>query len=201
MGGVETMTKRDLMKYISAFTMGDGGVYYSGNNCRFVCNQLEVNEDYINWRAGILRNLTEVRVYRTNDTRAGRKPVLCTMTKSHPIYTKVRNRLYFDRYKSVDPHYLKMLDWEMLSILYQDDGSCSKDTRCNATPAAKLNTKRLTYGDSLLLKNALRDNLGLEWNIHRHYHRYFLTLRSKDYAKFKEGVQDFIKPSFQYKLL
>lgn len=201
MGGVETMTKKELMKYISAFVMGDGGVYYSGKNCRFVCNQLDINRDYIEWRASILKELTEVFIYYTNDNRDGRKPVLCTLTKTHPIYTKVRERLYIDKYKSVDPHYLKLLDWEMLAILYQDDGSCSKDKRCDATPSAKLNTKRLSYGDSLLLKNALRDRLGLEWNIHRHYQMYFLTLRSRDYEKFKEGIQDFIKPSFYYKLL
>lgn len=196
------MTKRDLMKYISAFTMGDGGVYYPGDrsqNCRFVSNQIDKNSDYIYWRANILRELTDVNVYKVE--RGGRQDILCTMTKSHPIYTQVRNRLYVDNYKSVDPHYLKLLDWEMLSILYQDDGSCCKDTRCDATPSARLNTKRLSYGDSLLLKNALRDRLGLEWNIHRHYHMYFLALRAKDYEKFREGVQDFIKPSFKYKLL
>lgn len=195
------MTKKELMKYISAFTMGDGGVYYSGNNCRFVCNQLAANQDYIEWRAGILEELTDVSVYYTNDNRDGRKPILCTLTKTHPIYTKVRERLYIDKYKSVDPHYLKLLDWEMLAILYQDDGSCYKDERCDATPRAQLNLKRLSYGDQMLLKKALKDRLGLEWNIHRHYHRYFLSLRTKDYDNFLYNVQDFIKPSFYYKLL
>jgi hypothetical protein len=195
------MTKKELMKYISAFTMGDGGVYYSGNNCRFMCNQVAVNQDYIEWRAGILEELTEVSVYYTNDKHERRQPILCTLTKTHPIYTKVRERLYIDKYKSVDPHYLKLLDWEMLAILYQDDGSCYKDTRCDATPQAKLNLKRLSYGDQMLLKKALKDRLGLEWNIHRHYHRYFLSLRTKDYDNFLYNVQDFIKPSFYYKLL
>ncbi len=202
MEGVETMTKKELIKYISAFVMGDGGVYYSGNNCRFVANQIIKHKDYIDWRADILRELTDVKVIPAIwDRRSDRQPILSTMTLSHPVYTQVRERLYFNKYKSVDPHYLKLLDWEMLAILYQDDGSCEKDARCDATPSAKLNTKRLSYGDSLLLKEALKTRLGLEWNIHRHYHMYFLTLRSKDYLKFKESVQDFIKPSFQYKLL
>jgi len=194
------MTKRELTKYVSAFVMGDGGVYYSGKHCRFVCNQLAKHEDYIGWRADILSNLTHVRVYETNDHRENRQPVLCTLTRTHPMYTRVRNRLYVGNYKSVDPHYLKLLDWEMLAILFMDDGSCNVDRRCNATPAAKLNLKRLSYGDQLLLKKALRDKLDLEWNIHRHYHRWFLTLRAKDYEKFKRGVQPFVKPSFVYKL-
>lgn len=193
------MTKKDLMKYISAFVMGDGGVYYSGNNCRFVCNQIAKHEDYINWRADILRELTEVNIYESQ--QENKQLILCTQTKTHPVYTKVRERLYIDKYKSVDPHYLTLLDWDMLAILYQDDGSIYVDTRCDATPSCTLNTKRLSYGDSWLLKKAIKEKLGVEFNIHRHYHRYFLTLRAKDYDTFKLNIEPFIKPSFQYKLI
>jgi hypothetical protein len=198
MGGVETMNKKDLMKYLSAFVMGDGGVYYSGKHCRFVCNQVAKHEDYIKWRAGILENVTSVNVYENQ--QPDKQLILCTMTKAHPIFTDIRERLYIDNYKSVDPHYLKLLDWEMLAILFQDDGSLNVDNRCEATPTARLNTKRLSYGDSWLLKKALKDRLDLEWNVHRHYHRYFLSLRAKDSDKFFSGVKEFIKPSFSYKL-
>lgn len=193
------MTRKELMKYISAFTMGDGGVYYSGNNCRFVANQIERNRDYIEWRANILRELTDVNLHISE--QMGKQPLLCTTTKTHPVYTAVRERLYVDNYKSVDPHYLKLLDWEMLAILYQDDGSIHDDKRCNATPIVRLNTKRLSYGDSWLLKKTIKDRLGIEFNVHRHYHRYFLSLRAKDYEQFKLNFESFIKPSFSYKLI
>lgn len=199
MESAETMTKKDLMKYISAFVMGDGGVYYSGNNCRFICNQIARHEDYINWRADILRELTDINIFPNQ--QEGKQLILCTQSKTHPLYTKVRERLYFDKYKSVDPHYLTLLDWEMLAILYQDDGSIDKDKRCDATPNIRLNTKRLSYGDSWLLKKAIKEKLDIEFNINRHYHRYFLSLRAKDYDKFKQGVEQFIKPSFMYKLI
>lgn len=199
MEGVETMTRKDLMKYVSAFVMGDGGVYYSGNNCRFICNQIAQHEDYIHWRADILRELTDVNIFENQ--QEGKQLILCTQTRTHPVYTKVRERLYIDNYKSVDPHYLTLLDWEMLAILYQDDGSIHKDGRCDATPTVKLNTKRLSYGDSILLKKAIKEKLDLEFNVHRHYHRYFLSLRAKDYDKFKLNVEPFIKPSFSYKLI
>ena len=193
------MTRKDLMKYISAFVMGDGGVYYSGNNCRFICNQISKHEDYIKWRADILRELTDVNIFENQ--QEGKQLILCTQTKTHPVYTKVRERLYFDKYKSIDPHYLTLLDWEMLAILYQDDGSIYQDTRCAATPDVRLNTKRLSYGDSWLLKKAIKEKLDVEFNVNRHYHRYFLSLRAKDYDKFKQNIEQFIKPSFAYKLL
>lgn len=193
------MNKQALMKYISAFTMGDGGVYYSGKHCRFVANQVERNRDYIEWRADILKVLTEVNLHESQ--QPNKQLLLCTTTRSHPIYTKVRKRLYIDNYKSVDPHYLKNLDWEMAAILYQDDGSLYLDTRCDAAPDIRLNTKRLSYGDSLLLKTAFRERLEVEFNVNRHYDRWFLRLRSKDSQRFLDGVKPFIKPSFLYKLV
>ena len=196
------MIKRDMLKYIAAFVMGDAGVYYSGSNCRLITNSVE--KDYILWKQGILENLTSVNYRCHVDHRSDycRKPIHILTTKSHPTYTQVRNRVYVGGgYKGIDPHFLKWMDWEMLAILFMDDGSCSKDKRCDATPSAKLNTKRLSYGDSWLLKKGIRDALDIEFNVHRDNNRYFLTLRSKDYETFKAGVLPYVLPCYQYKLL
>lgn len=193
------MTKKDLMKYISAFVMGDAGVYYSGNNCRLVTNSVE--EEYINWKQDILSNLTAVNKHSTVDKRGDRKELFVLTTRTHPIYTTVRKRVYVDQYRSIDPHYLTLLDWETLAILFMDDGSCSVDNRCNATPQVRLNTKRLSYADSWLLKKGIKDRLGIEFNIQRHYDRYFLALRTKDYEQFSNECYKYVLPCFNYKLL
>lgn len=196
-----TMLKKDLYRYISAFVMGDGGVYYSGKNCRMVLNSIE--KDYIMWKKQILENLTSVNYHVVEDKRTDfdRKPLHVLTTRAHPTYTKVRKRVYTDNYRGIDPHYLKLLDWEVLAILFMDDGSCHKDKRCNATPSVSLNTKRLSYGDSWLLKRAIKDTLGIEFNVHRHNNRYYLSLRAKDYSKFKDNVSEYVLDCFQYKLL
>jgi hypothetical protein len=194
------MDKRQLIKYISAFTMGDGGVYYSGKECRFVSNQLEKHRDYIEWRAEILEGLTSVNLHVSK--QEGKQDILSTTTRTHPTYTAVRKRLYIDGYKSVDPHYLSNLDWEMVSILFQDDGSACKDKRSpGCEPTVCLHLKRLSYGDQLLLKKAFKDKLEMEFNVQRHYDRWYLRLRSKDSSKFLSSVKSFIKPSFEYKLV
>lgn len=194
------MTKKDLHKYIGAFLLGDAGVYYSGVNCRMVTNSVE--GEYITWKRGILEELTAVNYNCKIDKREdfSRKPLHILTTRTHPIYTQFRNRVYTDAYRGVDPHTLKMMDWEMLAILYMDDGGCSVDKRCDATPAVCLHTKRLSYGDSWLLKKSLKDSLELEFNIYQVSHRYYLRLRSKDYAAFKAGVSPFVLPCYQYKL-
>lgn len=195
------MIKKDLYKYISAFVMGDSGVYYSGKECRLVSNS--VQKEYVLWKKSILEELTEVNynekiVLRTDSNR---KPLHIITTRTHPIYTQMRNRFYIDKYKGIDPHYLKLMDAEMLAILFMDDGSCGKDKRCDATPAVTLNTKRLSYADSWLLKKGIKESLGLEFNVRPHYHRYFLRLVSADYYKFKSIVEPYVLECFNYKLL
>lgn len=197
MGSVTTMDKRQLMKYISAFTMGDGGVYYAGKHCRFVCNQIEKHRDYIEWRASILSELTSVNI--SEKQQPNKQLILSTTTRIHPVYTKIRKRLYIDGYKSVDPYYLKNMDWEMMSILFMDDGSAVLDK--GKYPDIKMNLKRLSYGDQLLLKKAIKEKIDVEFNINRHYDKWFLRLRNKDASKFLDGVSKFIKPSFEYKLV
>lgn len=198
-GGVETMNKKDLYKYISAFVMGDAGVYYSGKHCRLVTSS--INKDYILWKKSILEELTHVNYHTVLDKRGNRKLLHVLTTRTNPLYTKVRKQVYTDRYRGLSPHYLKLLDWETLAILYMDDGSCYQDKRCNATPKVTINTKRLSYGDSLLLKNTIKKRLNIEFNVNRQKQYYLLALRSKDYDIFKQEISPYILESFKYKLL
>ena len=203
MESVETMDKKHLVKLISSFVMGDGGVYYSGNNCRYIRNQLAVHKDYLEFQAEVLSEVTSCSIVPVKDDRddCARKPQLRVITKSHPLFTQMRERFYTDGYKGIDPHYLKLLDWQMMAHLFMDDGSnqlYQKDGHDYLS--IRLNTKRLSYGDSLLLKKAIKEKLDVEFNIQSHYHRYMLGLRSKDQATFLNGVRPFMFPSFDYKM-
>lgn len=195
------MNKKDLMHITSALVMGDGGVYYSGKDCRYIRNMISDHKDYMEWQVDVLSNISSTSLTTYKPMRSDQKPGLRVMTHSHPKFTVIRKRVYIDKYKSVDPHYLKGLDWQMAAILYMDDGSMAWERRCNPPkPDVRLNTKRLSYGDSVLLKKAFRDRLGVEFNVNRHYDKWFLRLRSKDVYKFLDGVEPYIFPSFRYKL-
>lgn len=207
------MSKKELVKLISYMVMGDGGLYYLGKakNAKFIMNMKEENADYIEWCQSVLSNVTSAPIYGRKDYNTDgytRKPQLRLESSAHPFFTKLHARIYTDKYKGIDPHALKMLDGEALAILYMCDGSLyvdkaegSRKGLINDSYTVRLHMKRLSYGDQLLLKQALRDRLGLEWNINRAGKYYELRLRSKDVSKFMDLVSPHVLPSFGYKLV
>lgn len=198
--------KKELIKLCSYIIMGDGGVYnYDNGNYQFIMNMIDKNEDYVKLCKNILENITTCKIYKVNK-KGNRQPQLRLESKRHPIFTKLRRRIYTNNYKGIDPHALKLLDYEALSFLYMSDGSFSSYFRPESrmkNPSYKvyLNLKRLSYGDLYILKKALKDKLNLEWNINKHNQYYYLNLRLKDIHKFMNGIRPFITPSFSYKLL
>jgi hypothetical protein len=209
---VETMKyndKKQLMKLLSFFIMGDGGVYISpkGGNAQFIMNMKKENMDYINWvKETIEDNLTSVRITEVPQ-RGNRRELVRLESNRHPVFTKLRKRIYTEKYKGLCPHYLKLLDWEALAILYMCDGGLyvdkpSKKKRFkNDSFNVALHMKRLSYGDQFILKKTLKDNLGLEWNINRHYDKYFLRMLTKDVKLFMLNISSYVLDSFSYKLI
>lgn len=200
----EISDKKELVKLCSFITMGDGGLYKStrGKNYYFIMNMKAENSDYIEYCKDILENITSCsikeRIMNNNDG-FNRKPQLKLESKSHPFFNAIHDRIYIEKYKSLDPHVFKLFDWECLSILFMSDGSgCLKKGKY---PCVTLNLKRLSYGDTLFLKEQLKDKFDLEWNINRQNKYYYLTLRTKDVSKFYEGIKPYILPSFSYKIL
>ena len=74
---------------------------------------------------------------------------------------KLRERIYTDKYKSLDWHAMKLLDWEAMSFLYMSDGSLQKYFRpeigmVNPSYKLTLNLKRLCYADQLEFKKVIK---------------------------------------------
>lgn len=209
MGSVETVktrSKKDLVKLISYMVMGDGGVYkYDNKEAFFAMNMKQENKDYIEFCKDALETFVGCTITERK-VDGNRKPQFRLQSKSHPFLTILRNRIYIDNYKGLDPHTLKLLDAEALAILYMCDGSIcveqpnEKKGLVNPSYNITLNMKRLSYGDQFILKKALKEILDLEWNINRQNQYYYLRLRSKDVDKFMELVTKFVLPSFQYKI-
>jgi hypothetical protein len=199
--------KKELIKNLSYIIMGDAGVYYTSSeksNCYFVMNMIKDNEDYIIKCKEVLENFTSCKI-KEIDKRENRKKQLSLYTPTHPLLTKMRERIYVGNYKSIDNHALKLLDYEALSYLYMSDGSILRDFRPNIgmiNPSYRitLNMKRLSYGDQYLLKKALKEKLDLEWNINRNNQYFYLTLRTKDVSKFVNNINPFLTNSFKYKI-
>jgi hypothetical protein len=206
MKGVTTVDNKKLIKYIAHFAMGDGCLYQP-KTTRYPYIRIthtEEHEEYIRWKHQILSEITScsLKLIEQHKNAYGKKPLWEVRSKTHPIYQRVRNRLYIGNCRVIDPHYLKLMDWEALSILYQDDGGISwSNKRSTRTPIAALNMNRYSYGDLMLVKKTLRDKLGLEWNIQKAGHGiYKLALRTKDYETLVENLEPYIFESFKYKI-
>ena len=204
--------KKELVKLASFITMGDGGVYKSSDKSEayFVMNMIQKNEDYVDYCRDVISNITTVskRKVIKDITRQDQFRI---ESRRHPFFTKLHNRIYNNKYKGMDWHVVKMLDYECLSILYMSDGSLFKDFRpsigmINPSYRVTLNLKRLSYGDTLLLKKYIKTNLGLEFNVNKQKNKkggyyYYLALRTKDVESFMKGVRPFVLESFKYKVL
>ena len=204
---MKTLNKKELVKLISYITMGDGGLYKSGRciNASFAMNMKLENMDYVLFCREVLEQVVGCSI-SNRKVEGDRKPQVRLQSKTHPLLTAIRSRIYTDKYKGVDPHALKMLDAQALAILYMCDGSLvitppnEKRGSISNEYSVTLNMKRLSYGDQFILKKALKEKLDLEWNINRQNEYYYLRLRSKDIDKFMEMVSPFVFPSFQYKI-
>lgn len=195
---------KDLMKRLYYFAMFDGNIQkrFPGGEARLSVSMTIDHSDYI---AEVEKTLLEVNIGysvgiqdRRNEN-PNRKVMKRLQTKSHPVFTKIWARMYIDNHKVVDPHMLAMLDAEALAIAYMADGGVYFASN-TATPQYVLHTNGLSYGDNTLLKYAIKQKFGLEFNIDKKNQYFQLRLRREDSKLFYSIVDNFILPSFRYKL-
>jgi len=207
MTGVETMAlQKEMLKYIYAFSIGDGNLRLRGSNATYRNAQLEIHRDYVQYQVTILEELTSVNV-RYEIRELPRKPRFAFETKQHPLYTQVYNRMYSNGHKVIDPHGLTFMDFESLAILHMDDGHLAKryNTVYNRLDYnVILATESFSYGDNYILSKAIKEKTNLAFDIVNQTvngkikHR--LRLSKKQTPYFIEGVSKYIVPSFQYKV-
>jgi len=201
---------KQLTKLVSYMATFDGGVYVphkkkpdSKVNCQFILNMRAENEDYVLWVKETLENITSVRVKSKKDYNTdgyNRKPQLRLESNRHPFFTKIRDRIYIDNHKVIDPHMLKLMDAEALAIIFMCDGGTSLDNR-HKNPHCKidLHTKGFSYADNMALSKAIYDKTGINTKVHKHSKYFYLNVATKSHKLFYETVKPYVLPSFDYK--
>jgi len=215
--------KKNLTKLISAMTFGDGHLavdyrdWSNGGNASFECSHIEEHLDYLQWKKEILEQVTSVSIGKSKDVgeytfpngiTSITKPQYRIRTRRHPLFSKIRRRCYSEEgQKRIDPHYLKLLDWEFMAIFYMDDGYLSPYVAKGRYDYFQLGicTQTYSYGDNVLLKRAIRDKLGIDFRIRQDSYKssikYRLVIASLEKINmFVDGVSPYILPSFNYKI-
>lgn len=195
-----SMDKKRLSKLLYYFSTFDGGVYYSGKNARYVMNMRSENMDYIDWVSDTLREITSVNKHEVIQ-RGSRQPLTSIASKTHPMLTKIRERIYVENKKVIDPHLLAMFDAEALAIIFMADGGTGVDKRWKQPYASiNLHTKGFSYYDNLALSKTMYDKTGIRSTVNKHGKYFYIRIKSKDIQLFIDTVRPYIKPSFYYKL-
>jgi hypothetical protein len=198
---------KDLNKRLYYFSMFDGCLIKPAGdtNASLIVNMLAKNSDYIDkvketleeGNIGYLESLPEIYTKDGYD----RQQQIRLHSHRHPIFTKIRKRIYLEGHKVIDPHMLTLMDEEALAIMFMADGSRCVDKRWeNAKATYRLHTNNLCYGDQVLIKQCLKYTFGLEINIHKKGMKYDLAVPTAYSEFFEEIVSNFVLPSFQYKL-
>jgi len=205
--------KKELVKLISYMATFDGGLYLPSprkdkpnifSNAQFIINMCAENEDYLMWVKDVIENVTGVREYKRKDYNVdgcNRKPQIRLESNRHPFLTTIRDRIYIDNHKVIDPHMLKLMDAEALAIIFMTDGGSALDMRHkNPSASIVLHTKAFSYNDNMALSKSIYEKLGIRSTINRQSKYYHLRVNTADIVLFVNTILPYMKKSFMYKL-
>lgn len=201
------INNKELTRLISAMVIGDGSLrkWQGVKNAGYSLSQIAAHKDYIDWQIDILSNITKPSI-AYYDAVEGHQASYKLWTKSHPFFTTLYERIYFDGRKSVSTHDLELFDWQSAAIWFMDDGYRLKSKDINQRGNVFYSTDNFTHAEVILLQKALYNKLNIPFNIRRRGYKkdgtiiYRLVATKDNAEKFVEGISPFILPSFEYKL-
>lgn len=199
--------RKELTRLISAMVLGDGCLFKAKNmiNVRYSFSQRHDHKDYFDWQCSVLENLTSISVYHYAESKQ-RRAYYSLDTKSHPFYTTLRERMYFDGRKTVSPHDLRLFDWQSAAVWYMDDGYILRSEDQKQRGNVFLCTDHYTLAEVIILQKVLWEKLGVPFDLRKRGHKkngdriHRLVLRSNNTARFLDGISKYVFPSFEYKL-
>lgn len=196
--------KKYVTKIAAASILADGsvGIPPDGSiNAKYRQPKTIDHADYVDWIAERLSAVTPMNQHEFQPKMKNAKRQIMLQSRCHPFYTAFRNRMYPNGHKTVDPHYLTLMDWEFMAIWYQEDGST---IRHRGYARSVLCTDWFSYGEQHLIRNAIKEKLNIEFNVKNYRQNgkqtYRLHLNHKDINPFMDGIAPYVVKSFSYKL-
>lgn len=220
------MERKELTKYFVSFVMGDGGLSNLVNhnkfgkstgqetekrNSKYYLKQIAIHKDYIDWQANLVEELTKCTItlapaYTDNRGYACQAQYNLS-SRCHPFFTELRKRLYNGNKKVLDPHYLKLLDWESFATMYMDNGWIeNKQTETKGIwTRVSIATMAYSYADNKMLRDYMAENFNLHFDVDHKTSRngtiHYYLRNTKDRALyFLDNISKYVLPSYYYKL-
>lgn len=204
---------KQATKIVAACLLGDGNIHRENGtkNGRFSLMQIPIHKDHVEYVAQFLEPITRLRRYEQPPCekiivgKASRSNGRYSITSmNHPFYTHIYNRWYGTGKKAIDPHYLTLMDFEMLAIWYMQDGNLGVKNKTKYRSPVLI-TDCFSYAEIHLLRISLIEKLNIVANIEKNRKssgEYFYRLRisMKSVMNFINGIEPYMQPSFYYKL-
>lgn len=186
MGSLNQLQKSFLIGTL----LGDGYVRrIKGRRDAFLeVNHSITQKEYVEWKYGLLRNLTRSRpkIKKGN----GKRIAYRFFTKQHPEFTKIMDLFYKNRKKCIPD--LK-LDPMSLAVWFMDDGSrCSKND-------VYLNTQQFSKNNQYKLLEILQE-IGLSATLNKDKEYYRIRFTKSSIPRLFGIIKKHIIPSMKYKI-
>jgi hypothetical protein len=195
------MNDEEIRGAIIGMVLGDGSLPMDGRsiNAHMDYAHCAKQREYAIWKAGILENLTSMRITDGVSRCKGEEyPKVRVLSKTHPTYTHLRKRFYHNGRKTIDSFLMDHLTPLGLAIWYQDDGSL-KNHEDFLTPM--LETNNFNVAEHLIMTKALADKFHLEFRVNHLNAKYLcMRLRRKDREKFFDIIREHVHPTMDYKI-
>ncbi len=205
MEGATTMfeSRLDFKGAVIGMILGDGYIVRMSKEMKNTYLNIrhgEKQRDYAVYKANLLEWLTGVKIADREQPYAhkdGMQKIVDVRTQSHPLYTKLRERFYYENRKTVTEHLMKCLTPCGLALWYQDDGCFAYH---GGYQEVYLNTQNFNEVENELMARYLQKRFALQFRVNRCQSSYFcLRLRRKDRAAFINLIKDHVAPSMLYK--
>lgn len=191
--------------------LGDGYLnkHNSESNSHLQMSHSIKQQDYALWKARLLEYLTNVttREYAIFNKSVGKTyQTIQIVTRRHPFYTKLRDRMYHFNHKVIDEHCMKMLTPLGLALWYMDDGCCTKKSGWDNGNGyvVSLSTHSFSALEHLYLQWYFQKKWNIRWRIDKKTHRGpFILAMTKmvDRNRFFDIVEPYIHESMRYKIV
>lgn len=199
---------KDISKRLYYFSTFDGYLDNRGENrnSRLSVTMLKENSDYIYFVAQALEDANigfQIWEPALNQHDGhNRRQQFRVQSKAHPKLTAIRNRVYIDNKKVIDPHMLTLMDAEAIAIIFMADGSRKRIKLANSeTSLYRIHTNGFSYGDNLLLAKAIKEFSGIPFDVEKQVSiKWGLTLSRHFNSAFEDLIAKHILDSFMYKL-
>jgi len=178
--------------------LGDGYISTGRKNSYLKLKHSVKQKGYFEHKVSILKTLTSVNLRNETTTLNGKEyDCLVCETKSHPVYTKLREQFYHHGRKTITEHLMKILSSEGLAYWYLDDGAWGGGA---VKQDARICTDCFNKVEQELMCYWLAKKFDLHFKPIRYKNSFRLRLMMKDTEKLVNIIKPFTPEDMAYKL-